>query len=144
MKLSLVVEGKKQNVCAAHFREGKINGVSVLDENNVVVTYHDTKEKTTYYVEKPLQIDFEKFLKWEGKHDDIIEAIKKRIEAKEERVIELAQDFIAAYVDEELVFPEVEIKSLKNEYCKLQASLNGLYEALDIVHELGGVNNGKI
>ena len=143
MKLSLVVEGKKQNVCAAHFREGKINSVSVLDENNVVVTYHDTKEKTTYYVEKPLQVDFEKFLKWEGKHDDIIDAIKKRIEAKEERLIELAQDFIAAYVDEHIPFPDIEIMSLKNEYKQVQASLNGLKEALDIVYELGGVENSE-
>ena len=143
MKLSLVVEGKKQNVCAAHFREGKINSVSVLDENNVVVTYHDTKEKTTYYVEKPLQVDFEKFLKWEGKHDDIIDAIKKRIEAKEERLIELGQEFMASYFDKKVVYPEVQMDSFENEYNQLQASLNGLYEALDIVYELGGVENSE-
>ena len=139
MKLSLTVEGKEQDVCAAYFREGKINCVSVIDENGVIVTYHDTKEKMDYYIEKPLQIDFDTCLKWQDRYVDVVELIRKRIDAKEERVIELAQEFIATYLDEELAFPEVEVKALKCEYKQVQASLNGLYESLNIVHELEGV-----
>ena len=138
MKLSLTVEGKEQNVCAAYFREGKIHSVAV-EENGVVTSYHDTKERTDYYIEKPLQIDFDTCLKWVGRYDGVEELIRKRIEAHEERVIVLAQDFIATYIDEELVFPEVEITSLKREYKEIQGSLNGLHEALGIVHELEGV-----
>ena len=67
------------------------------------------------------------------------ELIRKRIDAKEERLIELAQEFIATYLDEELAFPEVEVKALKCEYKQVQASLYGLYESLNIVHELEGV-----
>ena len=137
MKLSLTVEGKERNVCAAYFREGKIHSVSV-EENGVVTTYHDTKEKMTYYIEKPSQIDFDTCLKWVGRYAGAEELIRKRIEAHEERVIELAQDFIATYIDEELVFPEVEITSLKREYKEIQGSLNGLHEALNIVCELEG------
>ena len=138
MKLSLTVEGKEQNVCAAYFREGKIHSVSV-EENGVVTTYHDTKEKMTYYIEKPSQIDFDTCLKWVGRYAGVEELIRKRIEAKEERVIELTQAFMDVHTDEELPFPEVEGKALKHEYKQVQASLNGLYETLNIVHELEGV-----
>ena len=137
MKLSLTVEGKERNVCTAYFREGKIHSVSV-EENGVVTTYHDTKEKITYYIEKPSQIDFDTCLKWVGRYAGVEELIRKRIESKEERLIELAQDFIDAYVDENLVFPEVEIKAITYEYKQIQASLIGLYETLNVVHELEG------
>jgi len=142
MKLVLTVEGKEHNVYAAYFRGGKINSVSVLDESGVFTTYHDTKEKTEYYIEKPLQIDFDTCLKWEGRYAGVEELIRKRIEAKEERLIDLAQDFMAAYIDEHIVFPEVEIKAITYEYKQVQASLNGLYESLNIVHALEGCLNG--
>ena len=138
MKLSLTVDGKEQNVCAAYFREGKIHSVAV-EENGVVTSYHDTKEKMDYYIEKPLQVDFDTCLKWVGRYDGVEELIRKRIEAHEERVIEIAQDFIAACVDEHIVFPESAFASLRNEYKEIQASLSGLHESLNIVHELEGV-----
>ena len=139
MKLVLTVEGKEHNVYAAYFRGEKINSVSILDESGVTVHYHDTKENTQYYIEKPLQIDFDTCLKWEGRYAGVEELIRKRIEAHEERVIEIAQDFIAACVDEHIAFPESAFASLRNEYKEIQASLSGLHESLNIVHELEGV-----
>ena len=71
MKPVLIVEGKRIEIYAMFYREGKVQSVSFFDESGVAVTYHDASEDMQYYTEKPLQIDFSKYLKWEGRYEPI-------------------------------------------------------------------------
>lgn len=92
MKPTLTVEGKEFEVCSIHYRNNKVNSVSVMDEYGVMKTYHDVSENTQYYTEKPLQLDFETCLKWIGQYDGIHQELTHLIEARQSELNVLAHE----------------------------------------------------
>lgn len=133
MKPVLTVEGKGIEIYALFYRDSKVHSVTVIDDNGVSKTYHDVNENTQYYTEKPLQIDFNKCLKWDGQHDDVVAALEKRIESYEEHLQELANEFISIYNDGNLPFPGIEAEAVQKEHRELMNKLEGLYETKRIV-----------
>lgn len=90
MKPVLIVEGKQQEIYAMYYRDSKVHSITVTEQGGVLKTYHDTSENTQYYKEKPLQIDFNECLKWQGRYDDVHKEIQKELEAKESQMTRIA------------------------------------------------------
>ena len=129
MKPVLTVEGKQLEVYAMFYRAGKIHSVSVIDENSgVVVTYHDSKENTQYYTEKPLQVDFDKCLHFEGRYSPVFDALDSLIESQQKEV----QDLATEIVDSETPFRDFDLMKKRN---NLKQRTFGLMDAQDIVSE---------
>lgn len=136
MKPTLTVEGKALDVWAVYYRDNKVHSVSAIDDNGDATTYHDIKENVAYYTEKPSQIDLAIALNWEGQHKEIIDKINKRIDSLEERMIELAFD----YIQHDAPFAE-KVESQK-EWHRLNQQVRGLFQAIEIVegkHDEGTV-----
>ena len=127
MKPILIVEGKEIEVYALFYRGGKVHNVTVIDDSGVTVQYHDIKENTQYYTEKPLQLDFDTCLKWRGRYDEVYETIDKAINDKAIELQELAIENIETYQP----FTPNEIQQ---KYFYLQREQMGLMDAQDIVH----------
>ncbi len=90
MKPVLIVEGKQQEIYAMYYRDSKVHSITVTEQGGVLKTYHDTSENTQYYKEKPLQIDFNECLKWQGRYDDLHKEIQKELDVKESQMMSLA------------------------------------------------------
>lgn len=127
MKPILTVEGKQVEVYALFYRAGKVHNVSVIDENGVTVTYHDVKENTQYYVEKPLQIDFDEALVWQGKYTEVVNDIESLIKQKNGELVKLAIN----HIESENPFGIDD----KKEYFSTQREIIGLRDALDIIDD---------
>lgn len=116
MKPVLIVEGIRKNVTNISFNEkGEATHISVdVDGSHQVYS---------------TRLDDVKLV-WEGRYEPISEAIRKRIEAYEERQIEIAVDCM----EQEL--PKQERKELKREYKDLDVRVEGLTEGLGIIREV--------
>ena len=90
MKPVLVVEGEQKEIYAMYYRDSKVHSITVTEQGGVLKTYHDTSENTQYYNEKPLQIDFNECLKWQGRYDDLHKEIQKEIDSKESQMTRIA------------------------------------------------------
>lgn len=90
MKPVLIVEGKQKEIYAMYYRSGKVHSITVTEKGGVLKTYHDIAENTQYYKEKPLQIDFNVCLKWQGRYDDAHKEIQKEIDSKESQMTRIA------------------------------------------------------
>ncbi|MEG0380438.1 MAG: hypothetical protein RR603_01920 [Kurthia sp.] len=127
MRPVLTVEGKQAEIFALYYRDNKIHSVTVIDDYGVTKNYHDIKENTQYYTEKPLQVDFEKALKWVGRYDEIYETIDKAITDKGLELLELAVENI----ETKQPFTPNEIQQ---KYFYMQREQVGLIDAQEIVH----------
>ncbi len=137
MKPNLIVEGKRYNIAQMGFNdEGQVTDATIF-KDGVCTLYYDAKT-ASHYIESQKLLNFSEAFSWEGQFDEVITAIEKRIEAHEERVIEISQEFIKIYADGEVPFLEVEAKKLQQEYKEIQLVLNGLYEAKKIIFDLEG------
>lgn len=128
MKPMLTVEGKQLEVYAMFYREGKLYSVSTKDEGGVTTTYHDTKENTQYYVEKPLQVDFDKCLHFEGRYSPVFDAIDSLIILQQKEV----QDLATQIADGDTPYPDTDLVRKRN---NLKQRTFGLMDAQDIVSE---------
>ena len=118
----LIVEGVAYNVESIDFVENKPAVVKVKI-CGVSCSYFNAKASFT-----PNEIDFDHHLVWRSRYDIISEALHKRIEAHEERMIELAVDAI----ENDLPFSDN-----RAEYMSLKEHVEGLHEALGIVSQGG-------
>ena len=118
----LVVEGVAYNVESIDFLENKPSAVKVRI-GGTSHTFFNAKVRLT-----PNGIDFGKHLVWRSRYDIISEALQKRIEAHEERMIELAVDAM----ENDLPFTDNRV-----EYMSLKDHVEGLHEALGIVSQGG-------
>lgn len=123
MKQVLTVEGKQLEVVGASYREGVPYSVIVLDEQRRPKSYHDVTH-TADPIMNSTAIEMAKAFSYV---DDRADKIHKRIEAHEERMIELAFD----YIQHNGPFAE-KIESQK-EWHRLNEQVVGLYQALEIV-----------
>ncbi|MER2048177.1 MAG: hypothetical protein ABTA23_08065 [Solibacillus sp.] len=128
MKPVLTVEGKEVEVYALYYRDSKIQSVTVVDENGTSKVYHDINEDTQYYVEKPLQIDFKKNLKWVGRYDELYQTLDKAINDKATEL----QDLAIEHIETQQPFVP---SDLQQKYLLKQREQMGLMDAQDIVHE---------
>lgn len=119
----LTVEGKALEVINASFRNNVPYTATVINEEGNVVCYHDvTYEPST--VMQSIAIDLPAAFSYKYDHAALIE---KRIEAHEERMIELAFD----YIQHDAPFAsKVEVQK---EWHRLNERVVGLYQALEIV-----------
>ena len=118
----LVVEGVAYNVESIDFLENKPAAVKV-SIGGMSHTFFNAKVRLT-----PNGIDFDKHLVWRSQYDIISDALQKRIEAHEERMIELAVDAM----ENDLPFTDN-----RGEYMSLKDHVEGLHEALGIVSQGG-------
>lgn len=128
MKPVLIVEGKEIEVYAVFYRDNKVHNIGIIDEHGVSRTYVDINENTQYYTEKPLRIDFNKCLKWEGRYDPIYETIDKMLEDKSHELQKLALE----YIETKQPFTP---SDLQQEYFLKQREQMGLMDAQEIVYE---------
>ena len=128
MKPVLIVEGKKLEVYALFYRDSKVHTAVAFDENGVEKKYHDVSENTQYYVEKPLQINFSRCLKWVGQHDDVFDSIGELI-AQNQLEIQLLADEIANDVEEKPFAVNEKVQERK----ELKQRTFGLMDAQEIV-----------
>lgn len=128
MKPVLTVEGKQLEVYAMFYREGKLHCISTVDGSGVTTTYHDSKENTQYYVEKPLQVDFDKCLHFEGRYSPVFNALDSLVEAQQKKVQRLATQI----ADSETPFLDYGLTKERN---NLKQRTFGLMDAQDIVSE---------
>ena len=128
MKPVLTVEGKQLDVYALFYREGRVHSVTTIDKGGVTTIYHDTKEDMKYYVEKPLQVDFEKCLEFEGRYDPVFNAIDSLIGSQQKEI----QGLATIIADSETPFSDIELVKKRNE---LKQRTFGLMDAQDIVSE---------
>lgn len=133
MRPVLTVEGMQLEVTSVSLRNGIPYFVIGLDENGYVKTYHDVSH-TPDPVMNSTAIEMAKAFTYE---DDRIEKIHKRIEAHEERMIELAFD----YIQHDGPFAE-KVESQK-EWHRLNEQVVGLYQALEIVEGKHEVNTAE-
>lgn len=130
MKPVLTVEGKKLEVVAVNYRNSIPYFVMTLDGEGRVQNFHDVTH-TPDSVMNSVAIEMATAFDYE---DDRADKIHKRIEAHEERMIELAFD----YIQHDGPFAD-KIDSQK-EWHRLNEQVVGLYQALEIVegkHEEG-------
>ena len=122
----LVVEGVAHKVRTVEFDdEGKATAVSYFegDEYKHVIDVQKQFNLTGSEV-----MDLSHALIWTNRYQPIIEALHKRIEAHEERMIELAVDAM----ENDLLFTDNRV-----EYMSLKDHVEGLHEALGIVSQGG-------
>ena len=128
MKPVLIVDGVQKEAYGIYYRGGKVESITVIDKSGVPRIYHDTSENTQYYTEKPLQIDFNKCLKWVGQYDEVFDSIGKLVEQNQKEI----QDYATEIADEMENKPFV-----INEKVKLREELKqrtyGLMDAQDII-----------
>lgn len=128
MKPVLVVDGEVKEIYAMHYRKGRLETITVVEEGGVHKMYNDIAEDTQYYREKPLQINFSECLKWVGQYDEIFDSVG--------RLITQNQSEIQNYASE--IADELEVKPFViNEKVKLREELKqrtyGLMDAQDII-----------
>lgn len=129
MKPVLIVEDNEIDVYALYYRENKVHSVAVVNDYGVITNYHDIKENTQYYTEKPLRLDFDECLKWRGRFEPIYETIDKVLEDKGQELQDLAIEFI-----ESSIVQPFATEGLKQKYTLLQREQMGLIDAQEIVH----------
>ena len=118
----LIVEGVAYNVESIDFVENKPSVVKIRKDGQSRFYYNGKDQLTSK------TIDFDQHLVWRSQYDIISEALHKRIEAHEERMIELAVDAI----ENDLPFSDN-----RAEYMSLKEHVEGLHEALGIVSQGG-------
>lgn len=128
MKPVLIVEGKQKEIYAMYYRDSKVHSITVVEDFETMKSYHDASENTQYYVEKPLQVDFNKCLKWVGQHDDVFDSIGELI-AQNQLEIQLLADEIANDVEEKPFVVNEKVQERK----KLKERTYGLMDAQEIV-----------
>ena len=122
----LVVEGVAHKVRTVEFDdEGKVTAVSYFegDEYKHVIDVKNPINLTSSQV-----MDLSQSLIWTDRYQPIVKALHKRIEAHEERMIELAVDAM----ENDLPFSDN-----RGEYMSLKDHVEGLHEALGIVSQGG-------
>ncbi|MGE7020448.1 hypothetical protein [Solibacillus cecembensis] len=111
MRPVLTVEGKNY--------PAMIKVIGFYDDNSTFNTVHVLEDTD---------------LKWELPKDESLSALEKRIYAHEERMSELATEFMElAIANNNIPFPEIEGKVLKEEYQMLMLQTEGLIEAKRII-----------
>ena len=128
MKPVLIVEGKQKEIYAMYYRDSKVHSITVVEDFETMKSYHDASENTQYYVEKPLQIDFKKSLKWIGRYDPINDAIDKVLIEKGDEL----QDLAIEYIETKQPFSP---SDLQQQYLLKQREQMGLMDAQDIISE---------
>lgn len=116
MKPVLIVEGIRKNVVSVDWFKGEVNKVMV--DNGDSFEHYNLAESNN--VE----------LVWENRYEPISEAVRKRINAYEERQLEIAVECM------EQDIPKQERKELKREYNGLDIHVEGLTESLGIIREV--------
>ena len=128
MKPVLIVEGKQKEIYAMHYRKGRLENITVVEDGGVHKMYHDILEDTQYYTEKPLQIDFSECLKWVGQYDEIFDSVGQLI-AHNQREIQLLADEIANDLEEKPCIINEKVQQRK----VLKQRTYGLMDARDII-----------
>ncbi|MER2111133.1 MAG: hypothetical protein ABS960_00480 [Solibacillus isronensis] len=132
MKPVLIVEGKQLEVISISLnKEGKPYWVLVRTDNGSQA-YHDFSHNAEPFMES-IAIDMEKAFS-DGTNEDMRDKIQARIEAIEEKMIELAMEYI------QHEGPFAEKGELQKEFYRLERQVNGLWQAIEIVegkHEEG-------
>ena len=122
----LVVEGVAYKVGAVEFNnEGGVEGVSFIKDSKY---RHVIDAQNQFNLTGSAVTDLSQALIWNDRYQPIIEALHKRIEAHEERMIELAVDAM----ENDLLFTDNRV-----EYMSLKDHVEGLHEALGIVSQGG-------
>lgn len=111
MKPVAIVDGRRIEVEGVGYYDNKLHSVMVKPLYN-----------TLYLDRDPVTVV------WEDRYAPVIESLKKRIEAYEERMLELATE----YIESEYPFPT----EVRKEYNQLKDQVEGLTEALGITVEL--------
>ena len=133
MKPVLIVDGEQKEIYAMHYRKGRLENITVVEDGGVHKMYNDIAEDTQYYVEKPLQIDFSKCLFDESKLE-VVEKINSEIEKllieKSKELVELSLQHTEAC----LKYPFSD-DTTKRKYELVQSRQKGLMDAQEIITE---------
>lgn len=132
MKPVLIVEGKQLEVISISLNnEGKPYWVLVRTDNGAQ-SYHDFSYNAELVMDS-IAIDMDKAFS-DGTKEDLRDKIQARIEAIEEKMIELAMEYI------QHEGPFAEKGDLQKEFYRLEQQVNGLWQSVEIVegkHEWG-------
>lgn len=124
----LTVEGKALEVINASFRNNVPYTATVINEEGNVACYHDVTYSPSTVMQS-IAIDLPAVFSYKYEHVTLIE---KRIDAHEEKMVELAFEFI------QYDTPFAEKHELQKEFHRLSEQAYGLYQSLNIIDGTDG------
>ena len=129
MKPVLIVEGKPKEIYAMHYRKGRLENITVVEDGGVHKMYNDIAEDTQYYREKPLQINFSECLKWVGQYDEIFDSVGQLIAQNQSEIQNYASE-IADDLEEKPFVVNEKVKERE----EMKQRTYGLMDARDIIY----------